>query len=118
MTLYYDTKIFNKFKKLAIGEETQLKIGEVYYTNSYPEKFVLNEIFHHDGDKDKLIITDSGDTLFLKDNNIGASYNPWLIFEKEEDSKACKEELVITYEYDEGYDDWDEGYDDWIENND
>ena len=36
-------------------------------------------------------------TVSLRDRNVGASYNPWLIFPSQELAKACSQELQVTF---------------------
>ena len=36
----------------------------------------------------------------LRDRNVGASYNPWMIFPSQELAKACSQELQVTFEAD------------------
>ena len=124
MAVQYDIDIFLKFRVKAVTEVEQLVLGKKYYSNDEPYAFVLKEILTQGemcarknlsyGDKDAVewftIESEYGDNLYsLYDNNIGASYNPWLIFEKEQDRDDCVNELKVEY-IDEG--DYNTGYDD------
>lgn len=40
----------------------------------------------------------------LKDTNVGASYNPWFLFESKDDMLACYKELEIEYIPSKGHD--------------
>lgn len=125
MACVYDENFFKKFKSLSVKEADALVIGETYYTNSYPESFTLlaletrkqNDRRHgfndrtYDEDEIAWAVYGPGewDTMSLRDSNVGASYNPWLIFSREEDAIQCREELVVKITSDgEFYD-----YDDW-----
>lgn len=126
MACVYDENIFAKFKSMSIQSVDALVIGETYYTNSNPEKFTLrsletgsqNSKRHgftdrvHNEDEIGWAVYGPGewDTMSLRDSNVGASYNPWLIFSREEDAIQCREELVVKITSDgEFYD-----YDDWV----
>jgi len=126
MTVLYDKVLFAKFRALAITEVSQLIPGTMYYSN-YHEPFVFlrtltEKEFHSlpgspfncllkdtdDNVKPKWIMTVDGRTESLRDSNIGASYNPWLIFDDEGLAEACERKLKITYERDPwDYDDRD-----------
>lgn len=112
MTCIYNEEIFNKFRALAIQSEDQFVVGKTYYTNDGQDPFVCLAI--RENNIGKYIVTGTGfhDTMYLNDQNIGSHYNPWLIFENEEDAKRCNEELKVTFEseYCPGfsYDDYDE----------
>ena len=125
MACVYDKNVFEKFKSLSVKEVDDLVIGETYYTNSYPESFTLlaletrkqNDKRHgfndrtYDEDEIAWAVYGRGewDTMSLRDSNIGASYNPWMIFAREEDAIQCREELFVKIERDDMLDD----YDDW-----
>ena len=120
MALYYDNEVFEKYHALAISNPSQFVEGKTYYSNSYPEKFTFRGLQtnaeHYDsvglvwkhagGDEVEWVIAEyelfnnqpTTDSLSLSDRNIGAHYNPWLIFEDEAVMNACKEELEVTYE--------------------
>ena len=119
----YDNDLFYAFRQLAITSKKNLVIGETYYSNSYPEQFTIKKLLtnkerykivgldYEESDKDKInwIVTkEDGYIMNLSDNNIGESYNPWLIFKEEEIAKICKEKLNKTIEYDKYYEDYSE----------
>lgn len=120
MTTAFDKNVFNKFRALAITDVSDLEIGRSYYTNSFPQKFVLKELVTNSEAYERLnlpytksnaneiawIINDTNIRMSLMDNNIGASYNPWLIFASEEVAEACRNELVVDiYSSKEYYED-------------
>ncbi len=104
MGMNYDEKIFQKYRALAITDENKFVEGKTYYSN-YAGEFIFVKISTDNTINAKAIISQNGDNLFCKDNNIGASYNPWLIFDNKETCEACNNEL-ITDDYDD-YDDYD-----------
>lgn len=130
MACVYDETIFAKFKSMSIQSVDALVIGETYYTNSYPGKFTFrsletgsqNSKRHgftdrvHNGDEIGWAVYGPGkwDTMSLRDANVGASYNPWLIFSREEDAIQCREELAVKITSDGEFDDYyDWGLDDY-----
>lgn len=125
--MVYDHTKCDEMKRIAISSVDEFKVGETYYVNTYPDKFVFVKIisgadiflrhnpnFQFDNDADrkrwedvKVIVGQievmwSGKTkmhectLHATDHNIGASYNPWFIFDTEEKCARCKEELNST----------------------
>lgn len=135
----YDRKIYKKWREHAITKFEDIQIGKEYFTNTDPESFVITDIVttskvwpaisDDDGEEPRWVVyqTRGGDGFFsLFDYNVGASYNPWLIFDNEDDAITCRDELKVTFndnnesvsisDYDhdprEIYDDWfDEGWD-------
>ena len=119
----YDMELFNRFAALAVKEEADLVVGETYYSNR-GEEFVLlqlgsyeemrkeeNERFNENlqtsskefpelnSTRWMLIQTDyNKGWVSLSDNNIGGSYNPWLIFSHKCLAEACKEMLVVSFD--------------------
>lgn len=124
MGLSYDENIFAVFKALSIKEESEIEIGRTYYTNSYPASFTVigfetraeNDIRHgfpkreYENDKNEWMVTGPNEwnTKSMSDLNIGASYNPWLMFANEEDAIRCREEFIVTMTEDplDYMDDW------------
>ena len=49
----------------------------------------------------------------LNDHNVGASYNPWLIFADKETAEQCRKELQVDYERDPWLDDYER--DPWLD---
>jgi hypothetical protein len=128
--LIYDRDLFQEYRAKAITDVKDLVIGKTYYSNfefpftligiSYLESPSSPELglsknpkwmLKHTPDSDGFV--ELGGYNSLHDNNIGMSYNPWLIFESEELANECKQNLKITFERD-GWDDWDswDDYDD------
>jgi hypothetical protein len=118
MTLVYDKKLFETFRKKAITEKNNLKIGHTYYTDikgkvkllrflTINEVNALKHVPYRDKEDEEIKAflyekfneckksLETG-VMYLKDNNIGASYNPWLIFDNEEDYIMKKEQLTIS----------------------
>tara|TARA_Y100001951_G_C11281519_1_gene265700 strand:+ start:1076 stop:1405 length:330 start_codon:yes stop_codon:yes gene_type:complete len=106
--LKYDKEIFAAFKALSIKSVDQIKLGKTYYGNHIREfkalgiltekgyyKSLHRVVIDADDTNPFCIITDDN-SVFLRDNNIGASYNPWLIFENKALAKACKEMLKVS----------------------
>lgn len=116
MTCIYNETLFAKYRDLAITNKDDLVIGHMYWSNLNNEGRVLVDfmsdkqlnvrlglkgiIGRNDSDNLKWMIFADGSYDSLHDNNIGTSYNPWLIFDDEETAKACREELKITIQHD------------------
>lgn len=119
--LNYDKEMFEVFRELAITDYNDLVVGQTYYTNTYPEKFVLKDLLTYNqssmrnghskciwSDPFKIgwILTEDGTTHSLNDKNIGASYNPWLVFDNECLAILCRKLLKVDFvedEYDYAY---------------
>lgn len=113
--MQYDKNLVKFARRFAITDQSDLKVGRVYYSNCYPYKFcVIGKLTNAQAGADwKANVNDIGwiDIVFdhqgelrtgrrsLNDWNVGASYNPWLIFEDEEAAKAYKEltDSRVTY---------------------
>lgn len=115
MTCIYDEALFAKYRDLAITNKDDLVIGQKYWSNLDDTVRVLTSLIsdkelnarlglkgitdRNTSDNLKWMIYDDGSYESLSDNNIGTSYNPWLIFDTEETAKACREELKITIQH-------------------
>lgn len=124
MSIQYNQEVFNYFRSLAITDVEKLEVGKTYYSNCSPAKFTIKELISWkeldqrrgiDSSKDSdelewIVYGESGfDHISLQDTNVGASYNPWLIFETEELRDECVSRLKISYSsYDDDYDDYDD----------
>ena len=115
--LFYDEKVFQSFRSRAITKATDLVVGKEYFSNIWPDRFVIKEITTDDTLHFPCVITTEGREVFLGDMNVGESYNPWMIFDNEATAKECEEILKISYQ-DDGdgdlyweYDRWE--YDRW-----
>lgn len=119
MALSFNVDVFAKFKALAISKPEQIEIGTTYYSNGYPEMFTVVRILT-DAEYDAVVgITSRTSTdpaprwieyqsynrfdgkpylsyISLLDRNIGASYNPWLIFAQPWDRADCVRELIVS----------------------
>lgn len=111
--MQYDKAYVAKWREKAITKVEDLKLGETYYTNSPSSgssfkitRFLTwqehwRELNFSDWDKASTEIgwfqTDKGDVWSLRDNNIGASYNPWLLFARESDMKEYGVGLKYTF---------------------
>jgi hypothetical protein len=112
--LIYNTEIFNSFKAKSIQNASEFEKGKTYFSNSHPGNFVFykllttDEVYRNIGsecdsaEKHSVnwILTTNGQHLSLRDLNIGACYNPWLVFTDEETRDQCEKELVVTFERD------------------
>jgi hypothetical protein len=122
--MIYDRELFESFRAKAVTKPEQLVPGRTYYSNLF-DPFVLKEVVDYKtlcesrgenssdlgGLENTLwMIKENGKDDSLSDNNIGQSYNPWLIFENEQDARECREQLKISHSNE--YYDWDD-YDDW-----
>ena len=122
MTMIYDEEIFQKYRALAITDINDLVIGERYYTNDGYDFTLLElisdkELYRRENFDDwfdrsdylNWIVPDKGYPFSLKDHNVGASYNPWLVFDTKETCDQCKEELKIEFpfRYDRVLDEYD-----------
>lgn len=126
--MQYDNEMFKAFRDLAITDASALEVGKTYYRNdgdAFTIKELLTDRAHNVWWKDRVqvdigidtaddtapawVVTTDDSAFSLHDSNVGASYNPWLIFANEALAKACGEMLVITWpkhEYDDyGWDD-------------
>lgn len=127
MSLIYDRDIFAKFHALAITDVANIKVGETYYTNGYQHEFTVHEVISriehrkrwgrepedYYTDEPCWMVTNANDEhgiMSLNDCNIGASYNPWLMFADKETAEQCCKELQIVYERDPWLDDRWEDY--------
>lgn len=122
MACVYDEVVFGKFKDLSVKSADEFVVGQTYYTNCYPEEFTFmgletkkqNDIRHsfdprdYYDDSPTWIVygPNEWDTMSLSDKNVGASYNPWLIFSNESDAVRCRDELDVKITSD-GWDDYD-----------
>lgn len=120
MALIYNEALFQEFRAKAITKVEDLVIGETYCGNC-ERPFILKEIISdkelwtrrsrldlisNKSDDPAWIIGDDGFMISLHDHNIGASYNPWLIFSDKEISDQCREELTVDFQADSWYDDY------------
>ena len=112
--IQYDQDYVNVWREKAITEINQLEIGKTYYSNTEPKKFTVVEIIStrehyrrcnieswktkHD-DLKRIVSRDPDRTFSMSDRNIGASYNPWLVFDNEEDRDEYDRNLLITYRH-------------------
>jgi len=118
MTLIFDKELFNNFRKIAITDAAELSVGQTYYSNGHSKGFTVSSImsnatfekYHgreylgsNPGDAG-WIIAEGGREISLKDSNIGASYNPWLIFSDEQTAKWCKNQLIVKFGNPRNYD--------------
>ncbi len=120
--IQYNESIVRKYRELAITDLVDFVPGNVYYSNHFGGfelvglqtrrehyKWVGLDVYGSAEEMDKPSWflhkpLGSGEKytdvccVSLCDNNIGDSYNPWLIFNDEETMERYKEELVITNE--------------------
>ena len=102
MSMIYDQELFQKYRKLAITDEKDFVKGKTYWSNAVGE-FIFSHILTDNSIGAKVIIPKKGFEIFCTDNNIGDSYNPWLIFDNKETYEACRKELIIDDFYDYDY---------------
>jgi hypothetical protein len=98
----YDRNIFDKYRALAVTTRNDIVIGETYYSTYREAPFIAIALCQDEYNNTDKILTDQGDLFgpiyeFCSDNNIGASYNPWLIFNNKEDYDNCMRDLVVTF---------------------
>lgn len=125
--LVYDQEAFEKYREKAITNKDDLVVGETYYSRD--GEFVLLELVTHTEHYrrqglDPVSSPDSNEIRWmyvkrvdpktreerissqsLRDNNIGASYNPWLIFKDKKDFEAYEREVKISYDLSDDF--WD-----------
>lgn len=101
MSTHYDETVFQKFKALAISDPKQLVIGKTYYSNIHPTEFKIKSF------SEMWIVDENSYEFSLRDRNIGAHYNPWLIFETKETRDLCETELTVVIEMDDCDDNYD-----------
>lgn len=121
MPMVYDTEIYNKFRNVAITDVDQLIVGETYYSNCYPDRFVLTRLLTNREAYRKLGLswegasaddiawfeTEDGQHYSLHDHNVTQyPYNPWMLFKTKEERDECNLYLKIIFDYD--YDDYDD----------
>jgi hypothetical protein len=98
--MQYNESIFQKYRARAITEQKDLVIGRTYYTTAWIKQFTLRGFTEVGGTPWYLHSENIGDEEqqnSLHDRNIGASYNPWLVFADEATRDACVAELIITW---------------------
>ena len=126
MTMNYNWDIFNKYHELAVTKQEDLVIGQTYYTNTYPEQITIQKIYENDISIRADGIDEAGKEthVYLHDFNVGASYNPWMLFADKQIAKQCEEELRVPFvhdplddifdrdyfDYDDDYFDYDDDY--------
>lgn len=110
--MIYDQDYVAAFRKLAVTDT--LIVGETYYSNSYPEQFTVKRLLtntehykkcglvwtHQNGDEIGWFEIENGRSYSLRDCNINASYNPWLIFKTQTLRDSYASGLVVGYEDD------------------
>lgn len=126
----YDEAVFQKFRALAVTNFKDIKIGDVLYSNFRGSEAIvvgrfatnddaLSDVGNKRMNEDSVgyinwFIDTNGKFYSLNDNNVEASYNPWLLFRNEEDRDRCVEELKVSYNSDEYYYDDYDPFDDWL----
>jgi hypothetical protein len=122
MALEYDREIFAEFRAKAVTDIDGFVVGKTYYCNSYPSEFVFKRLLQKKesyarhglvNEECELFsfLTEDGSDFSLTDRNIGASYNPWLIFDNPAVAQECRDKLVIKMVKDE----WDDLMDDLMD---
>lgn len=104
----YSQEVVDEYRKKAITDVNDLVVGNTYYSNFFGEFVLLGILTHREHceavhmapygpedtlDKPAWFLVDNGFGVgheSLNDNNIGASYNPWLIFEDEKTMEEYK----------------------------
>lgn len=116
MAPIYDEATFQKFYAKAVKSVDEIVIGKTYYSNIGPHEFTVlsleNDADYHKsvglvGGYDQIEWIHYGGfwPISLRDRNIGAHYNPWMIFENEADAVDCRDGLNVTFT--PPMDDWD-----------
>lgn len=111
MTCIYDKEVFDELRKKAITEKSDFVIGETYYTNVYVSGSYKSECKHSFVFKGALdersFATNYYDedaqfkhVEYFRDSNVGGSYNPWLIFDNEDDLIECQNKMPVTFSSD------------------
>lgn len=123
MSITYNEEIFRKHAAKSIQSADEIKVGDTLYSNFYPAEFtvfaILTDAEHRrridldastsDDAAPRWLQYDERDawrSQSLHDCNIGAHYNPWLLFKNKEDCDACVAELKISFEPDPFEDPW------------
>lgn len=113
----YDKNIFDAIREeLAITNIDEIEVGQKYYSNMYPEEFVVIrkltngeadfpyddqheigwlEVAHAGYSDDKSAIRTS--RISTNDRNIGAHYNPWMIFKNSNCRDIANAALEIKF---------------------
>lgn len=102
----FNTTWYDRFREIAVTDIDDLIVGNTYYTNCYPKKFVLHGLMTNAEEYSRLGIewdipssanniewfeTETGRTYSLRDKGVTQNpYNPWLIFRTEEERDACE----------------------------
>jgi hypothetical protein len=126
MACIFDKEIFNQFRAKAITDLSQLEIGKNYWSNWSGPVGVLTAIVSdaklHPHRKDQsddpkwmIFNNDWSSYMSLSDNNIGTSYNPWMIFDNKETYKECCKQLEVKIVSDYDYDYADDYVDDYVD---
>ncbi len=126
MALQYDDNLMSAWRDKAITDLSKIVIGQTYHTNLHADPIEIKEIlttremYIRTGLTTQYVsepaleaavfrVGDKIDSVMHyihpADYNIGARYNPWMLFEKEEDARACRNELRVVCTYSvRGYD--------------
>lgn len=104
--MQFNTTWYDRFREIAVTDIDDLIVGNTYYSNSYPEKFVLRGLmtnaeayarkgikwsYPSSADDIEWFETETGRTHSLRDRGVTPNpYNPWLIFRTEEERDACE----------------------------
>lgn len=110
MPLVYDRDTLQKWRALAITDPDALQLGETYFGNGGQKITIVgfltkNDWFDRIGqptdtlDEEKFVAVDRYGRMHpLRDLNVGASYNPWLLFTEKALAHACKVHLNVKLE--------------------
>src|SRR5690606_31704366 len=61
----------------------------------------IRSLIESETDNPKWMIDTTGNNHSLHDNNIGHSYNPWLLFTDPKVAEVCREELEVEFHRDD-----------------
>lgn len=116
----YDTDYVTKWRAHAITDVTNLEVGKTYYSNNHGA-FTLKRLmtraqyYEEEGIKGIPVCYTANEVCWmevaihdgaylvvysLRDNNVGASYNPWLIFRDQATMEEYKAGLEVTVDND------------------
>lgn len=120
-----------EYREKAITDPNDLVIGGTYYLNLehkvipikllelYTHKEHYNSIGLETNDESTdyrwakvEYINDSNGNPFISlfDSNVGACYNPWMMFENYYDALGAAQDIKIDWETDDWYPEFEEGY--------
>lgn len=117
--LRYDNELWKSFRERAITNPSHLYVGMCVFSNFHRAGFVIENLLTEKGFRIRMKLDwdettddteikwivhrnpfnpEKEDYSSLHDNNVGDSYNPWLLFLEKKDMEECIEKIKIEYD--------------------